>query len=261
MARWDFAFFDSGVRFDSPDANPRASMRDLSSFFIPPFDDKKISLARQIAFSTDHLERMSANNPGAELNDRITATTSSLALVVDCFGDNETKLALRASAKLVKDNYRDTIPGEVARIMGAVVAAYGDNSPQGLECCPHGRAIFSQCRDDEVQTHLDTLLAGVTAHAADLGAAMVTRATNLKTSWMTIYAASEATTGSQTTTQEGKNLARENLNLMLFLNLLKLAEMFPRQPEKCALYMRQDLLELAEDEEEEEPEPGPDPVP
>jgi hypothetical protein len=30
-------------------------------------------------------------------------------------------------------------------------------------------------------------------------------------------------------------LARENLQLMLFLNLLTLAEMFPRQPEKLPL--------------------------
>ncbi|MBL9155753.1 MAG: hypothetical protein JNK37_24970 [Verrucomicrobiales bacterium] len=238
-------------------------MRDLSKFFVPPFDDKKISLARQIAFSTDHLQRMSANNPGGELTDRITATTSALNLVVDCFGDNETKLAQRASAKLVKDNFRQTIPGEVARIMGAVVAAYGDGAPQVLECCPHGRAVFSQCRDDEVQTHLNTLLTGVTAHAADLGAAVVTRATNLVNAWLTIYGASEASTGAQTTTQEGKNLARENLNLMLFLNLLTLAMMFPRQPEKRDLYMRQDLLEIpeGEEEEEEEPEPDPNPVP
>ena len=69
----------------------------------------------------------------------------------------------------------------------------------------------------------------------------------------------EASTGDQTTTQEGKNLARENLNLMLFLNLLKIATMFPRQPEKCALYMRQDLLEIPEGEEEEEPDPEPTP--
>lgn len=47
---------------------------------------------------------------------------------------------------------------------------------------------------------------------------------------------------------------------MLFLNLLKLAEMFPRQPENLALYMQQSLLEVPPEEEEEEPEP-PQPPP
>ncbi|MEZ5384138.1 MAG: hypothetical protein R3F13_01350 [Prosthecobacter sp.] len=83
------------------------------------------------------------------------------------------------------------------------------------------------------------------------------RHTNLTTAWVTIYTASEAATGSKTVSQEGKKLARENLQLMLFLNLVKLMEMFPRQPEKLALYMQQHLLENPESPEEPEPPPGP----
>ena len=61
--------------------------------------------------------------------------------------------------------------------------------------------------------------------------------------WNVVHAASESSTGAKTTTQEGRQLARENLQLMLFLNLLKLAEMFARQPDKLDLYMQQSLLE------------------
>jgi hypothetical protein len=46
---------------------------------------------------------------------------------------------------------------------------------------------------------------------------------------------------------------------MLFLNLLKLCEMFPRQPDQLALYMRQDLLEGPEAPEEPEPPAPPTP--
>ena len=260
MARWDFAFFDSGVRFDSPDANPRVSMRTLSRFLENPFDSRDISLAEQVAFTTDHLERMGANNGGGELTARITATTSAFQLVSDCYEEDLAKLGLRKSKKQIKDDFRAGIPAEVGRILGSVVAAYGVDSPQELECCPQGRSVFATCRDDLVSGHLQALLDGITAHAADLGAPVVTRATTLHTSWVAIYAASEASTGAKTTTQEEKRLARENLNLMLFLNLLKIAEMFPRQPEALALYMRQDLLEnTSTDEEEEEPDPEPQP--
>lgn len=50
---------------------------------------------------------------------------------------------------------------------------------------------------------------------------------------------------------------------MLFLNLLKLAEMFARQPEKLGLYMQQSLLEdpVVEEEEEEPPTPPVPPTP
>lgn len=89
---------------------------------------------------------------------------------------------------------------------------------------------------------------------------LVAEATALKNAWAGIYAASEASSGAKTTTQEGKRLARENLQLMLFLNLLKVAEMFPRQPEKLPLYMQQHLLENLQ-EQEEEPAPPPPPGP
>lgn len=261
MARWGYAFFDSGARFDSPDANPNVSMRTLSRFLENPFDDDGISLAEQMTFSLDNLVRMSANNTGGELTARIAATTSSLTLVEDCYEDDEGKLAIRKARVEAKDNFRQTLSNEVGRIMGSVVAAYGEGSPEVLECCPHGRRVFGECRDIEVQAHLNTLVLGVTAHLADLGQPVVDRATNLEAAWNTIFHASKDSTGARTTTQEGKRLARENLNLMLFLNLLKIAEMFPRQPERLALYMRQDLLENPQSPPDPEPEPEPEPAP
>jgi hypothetical protein len=46
---------------------------------------------------------------------------------------------------------------------------------------------------------------------------------------------------------------------MLFLNLVKLMEVFPRQPEKLPLYMQQHLLENPNAPEDPEPEPDPEP--
>lgn len=260
MVRFGFSFFDSGVRFDSPDAHPSSIMITLTRFLDNPFDSKEISLAELLAFSTDHLERMIANNPGGELSPRITATTSALDLVVDCTTDDTTRLGLRKARKLAKDNFRTALPAAVARLLGAVAYKYGPDSPEVLECCPSGRSIFSSCTDDTVENHLQTLVNAITAHAADLGAPVVAEATALMTGWATIYAASESSTAAKTTTQEGKKMARENLQLMLFLNLLKIAEMFPRQPDKLTLYMQQNLLEDQTTVDEEDPPPAPPPA-
>ena len=75
--------------------------------------------------------------------------------------------------------------------------------------------------------------------------------------WNVVHAASESSTGAKTTTQEGRQLARENLQLMLFLNLLKLAEMFARQPDALDLYMQQSLLENPQPAPVPPPPPGP----
>lgn len=253
MARWNFAFFDSGARFDSVDAQPGSHMRNLASFLRNPFDDPAIGTARLIAFTTDHIQRMSANNPSGELTGRITPTSSALAQVEDCITDDQGRLGLRKARKQVKDDFRDSIPPGVERVEAGFISALGGSSPVILEALPQGRTVFSTCRDDEVTTHLQTLVNAVNAHAADLAPAIVTLAGQLLTGWSTAYAASEASSGAKTTSEEGKRLARENLQLMLYLNLVKLMEMFPRQPEKLTLYMQQHLLQVPGGEDEETP--------
>lgn len=163
MARWGFAFFNSGVRYGQPDAHP-TYMRNLSRFLDNPFDDDGIGIAKLIAFTTDHLQRMIANNAGGELSARITATTTSLGLVADCVTDDQTKLGLRKARKMAKDAFRKSIPDSVAKIVAAVIAEYGQGSPEVTECVPSGRTVFSACQDDEITGHLETLINGVTAH-------------------------------------------------------------------------------------------------
>jgi hypothetical protein len=254
MARFDFSFFDSGARFDTPDANPSSTMRNLAHFLDNPFDDKEISEAELAAFTTDHLERLIANNTNNEFTARITATQSAFDLFAECVTDDGARLAIRKARKLAKDNYREiTIPRDVARIEGALVSAYGADSPVILEALPNGRSIFQSCRDDQVEAKLEILRLSVTAHQADLVPAIVTLTTALKTNWLTVYAASETSTGSKAVTQDGKKMARDGLQLMLYLNLVKLMEMFPRQPEKMPIYMQQHLLENPVAPEEPEP--------
>lgn len=223
----------------TPHLNP---MRTLSRFLEVPFDDEGIGLAKLLAFSSDHLARMIANNPGGVLATRISATTSALTAVQDSATDDQTKKAIRKARKEVKDAFRKALLKEIAKVHGAVVAQYGPDAPEVTECFPQGRSIFNEATDDRLEQHLETLKNGVEAHVTDLGAPLVEEVTELLTSWQAVYAQSESSGGSATTTQAAKNAARENLQLMLFLNLLKLAEMFPRQPEKLALYMQQSLL-------------------
>ncbi len=234
-------------------------MRQLTTYLTNPFDAKGVSIAELAAFSTDHLERMSANNPGGDLTARIAATTTALATFDAAFTDDQTKLGLRKARKQAKNDFRESLSGEVAKIVAAFTAQYGDGSPEVTEAVPQGRSVFNDSRDDAVKNHLDTLLNAVIAHEADLGAPLTATTTALRDSWLAIYAASEASTGAKTTTQEEKRVARRGLQLELFLTLVKLGELFPRQPEKLSLYMQQYLL--GEDSGGGGTEPDPDPNP
>jgi hypothetical protein len=101
------------------------------------------------------------------------------------------------------------------------------------------------------------LHAALVAKQDDLGAPVVVSAQTLKNNWMTIYAASEEKSGEKTTTEAGKRTARLALQLELYFNLIELMKMFPRQPEKLALYMTQSLLEDHPAAPEEPTPPGP----
>ena len=235
-------------------------MRNLSKFFENPFDDRGISMDELLAFTTDNIARMSANNGSGELTARITATQSGLDLVMERFSDDNTKLALRKARKMVKDDFRKELPAKVGKLAVKVEDQYGEKSPQFVECFPQGRAVFGKATDDALEAHIQTLIDGLTAHQTDLGAQVVTDATALKTGWLAVYAPSEAASAAKSATQDEKKYARENLQLMLFLNLVKYMEMHPREPEKLATYMTQSLLE-DHPRAKDEPAPAPAPTP
>ena len=253
MARYGFAFFDSGIRWDAPDVIRPTNMRNLSRTLENPFDDPDIGLNKLLAFTTDHRQRMLANNDSGELTARITATTSALDLLQEMAGGDQTQLGRRKARKQAKNAFRAALPGKVGQVIAGVEARYGGDAPEVLECIPQGRSAISESTDDGLEAHLQVLVNGVTAHVADLGAPLVAAATALLTGWNAVFDASEESTGEKTATEAEKRAARENLQLMLFLNLLKIAEMFPRQPEKLALYMQQSLLETHPAQPPEEP--------
>lgn len=234
-------------------------MKDLHYYLTNPFDDPKISMAELLAFSTDHLQRISANNPGGIFIPRLAATTTALTGVGNAFTDDETKLGLRKARKLVKDNYRIALPKSVGKLAVAVEAKFGEGAAEFVECFPHGRTVFSNCPDDEVANNLQTLINGVTNHQAQLDAQVVPDATALLAGWNAVYAPSETSSGAKTTTQAAKKAARSALQLELFKNLLTIALNFPRQPDQLDIYMQPSLL--ADHPQQTTPKPTPPPPP
>lgn len=233
-------------------------MRDLHKFLVVPFDDKTIGTERLTTFASDHLMRMTDNNTGGFLTARIAATTTALAGVETQYSTDQTKLAIRKSLVLAKDNFRRDLPKDIVKIYGQCLGHYAENSVEMMEIFPEGRSVFASVKDDGLTNKLDVLIAGITAHTATLGAALVTQATAVRTNWQAVYAASEVAISAKATTKESKNAARSLLQLELFKNLLTIALQFPRQPEMLDVYMQQSLLESPASPEPPTP-PAPNP--
>jgi hypothetical protein len=217
-------------------------MKDVRNFFINPFDSRNISMSQLLAFTTDHVQRMTANDPGGLFTARVTATTAALEDVNTAFSDDDTKLGLRKGRKMAKNAFRTALPRSVGKIAVAVEGKYGEGSPEFAECFPHGRRVFGDCPDDELGNHLQTLVTAMTSRQPALGAETITEATGLLTGWKAVYVPSETSTGAKTTTQQAKTAARAALQKELFTNLLTIALKHAGQPAQADVWMQPSLL-------------------
>jgi hypothetical protein len=219
-------------------------MKDISGYLVNPFNDPHISLPALFSFTTDHLERMKANNPGGLWDARIAATSSAWIAYGNSDVTDMTKLGVRKGDKRSKRNFRKAMRERLARVYGAMLGHYGVRSPEIKAVFGKSRGRMARTVDDLLKEELTVVSEGVTARAADLGASIVTEAQNLLSEWTVIWQASESATGVKSAAEAAKRSARRALQTELFLNLLFIAQQFPGQPEKLKLYMQKSLLRV-----------------
>lgn len=218
-------------------------MRNLHFYMENPFKAKGISVAELMAFATDDLQRMIANNPGGIFTARIAALQAAINLMLSCMTDDQTKLNVRMAMKQIKKAFRDALPANISKLYVGVQSFYGLQAPQLTIIFGSGRTAFKEATDDCLEALLQTLSTQMTARVADLGATAVANAAALLTSWQTIYGDSEESTGEKTVSQAEKKAAREGVQLELYKNLATLMLNFPDQPDMLDVYMTQSLLE------------------
>lgn len=252
MANWDEDNWDEGYWDSGPDdeAGPVAltlikptNMIELKKFLNNPFDDPSISMDELIGFSIDHLARTTSNNTGGVFTTRITATTGALTTVETAYGDDKTKANLRKGQNLVKDAFRKSLPVAIEKIYGAVLTKFGSNSQGMTDCFGKGRNIYGRCKDADLAEELQSLVGGITTHQAELDASVLANAKALQDGWNAVFQPSKDSSGAKVTSRVSKTNARAALQLELFLNLLAIAQQFPRQPDQLDIYMQQSLLE------------------
>jgi uncharacterized protein with beta-barrel porin domain len=234
-------------------------MIDLRKIFTNWFKDPAISFTELLKYAARHLQLMIANNPGALLNERINATTIALSAVEAGVTDVTIKAAIQKGKTEAKKTFREVLPENIRKIHAAVVAVYGDPSPDLTECFPEGRGVFGSCRDEQLNNKLAPLVAALTPRADQIGQVHVDNAGGLVSTWTAIFAAQDAAMAQKSMMAGSRDAAKAQLQLALYLNVLRLAMAFPDQPEKCDLYCPQQYLKNAQAGEEEEPPTPPGP--
>ena len=232
-ATYGHAYYNSGVRYadaegTTTNSTHSSTMYQLNTIADNPFYDRQISLNEICAGATETLQRMVANNPGGFLTSSITSLTAAMA---NC-------------------------DAAITHIYNGVAYKLGANDPGVTDCFPHGRAIFSECPDDALDNELGMTAAAITAKAGVLGAELVSEIGSLLSTWLALYAASEASTGAKISTQLTRKAAKELVADALFDVLLTVAKKYPKQRAMIDAWFQQSLFENPDSSgEEAEPDP------
>jgi hypothetical protein len=211
-------------------------------FFQNPFAGRQYGIGRLVAFSTDHLVKLRANNLGGNWPARIAATETALAAFNGRDGAHGSSLGERKASKARLRAFRRELTSRLGDLYLALQIKYGVRSAMLATFFPHGRTYFARCKDDILEPSLKALAAAVANHAAELGPELVAQASALVSDWQPLHAASESSGGAMAKAELNRREARAALVRELYLNLLALAQDYPEQPEKLSVFMQPSLL-------------------
>ena len=220
-------------------------MMALVKFVTIPFDDS-ISSSLLLTFAEASLGRIVSHNTGlleGHFTDRIPLTRAAITAAEAVVTDGKVKIALQKARTEAKETFLAALPANVAKVYGAVLAAFGPDAPEMTECFPLGRGVFSKCPDEQVNNHLEQLQTAVTAQAAALPAATVTLAGGLVSGWAGVYRAAGAAKDATGVTAAARDAALQTLRVELFKNIMTCGLYYPDDTDKAALLFPQHLLE------------------
>ena len=217
-------------------------MIDLARIFENFFDSKEISDSELLDFANAHVQRMENNNPGGVLTPLITPTKAAAAAFEAGGSATLTKLGVQKARTMTKDEFRAALPAAIAKIYGALVAAFGPNAPEVAECFPEGRKAFQTCKNDDRKQKLQALVDALTPKVPPLAQGVVDQATDLLETWTDIYGAQSAAKSLKIGAATSVQPLRAALELELTKNVLSIAQRYLCDGSKVALYFPQELL-------------------
>ncbi len=219
-----------------------SKLRNLYTWFTNPIKKARASVADLVAFGTDVVQRLIANNSDNQFSGRIVTLSAAVEALKSHTWMDDSQLGVRKHGKLTKDLFRESLLEAIRPIYGYALGAFNNPSPEMSRIFPKGRRIFTICRDDALEGHLQVLVEGLTDYQSELGPEVVADATDLLSQWTVIYQNSEAVTGGKTATEAEKREARATLETELFLTMADIIHMYPDDPGRYSLYMQQHLL-------------------
>lgn len=198
-------------------------MINLNVFFKSHFDTQFISDDNLRKFADIHLQRLTANNPGAIYTPLITALGTAYTNYFGAIGDEAVKIAVREGSTIVLMAEIAKFKHDVSQKEGTVRGLYGVDSGTYQEFFPQGVTAYTNADLTNIHTFTQLMMDAATAHAADVGPAFVTLFTDYHTNILAYRQAQLALMGEVEGKRDVTETTRNVIEVQLMKNVLIIA--------------------------------------
>src|SRR5437868_6484633 len=109
----------------------------LFAYCQNPYNRRKYTNRRLLVFAQAQVDAFTLDNPGGAFSALIVTTAAAILGLDNLMEDNVSKLGTRKAQVQAQDAFREGLPAKIAKIYGAVIAQYGDGSPEVTDCFPN----------------------------------------------------------------------------------------------------------------------------
>lgn len=214
----------------------------ISRFFENLFDDKEISVGELTNFSSDHIERLRANNPASEFDQLLEDTETkhnALETAVNALG---TDTAQREGRTKDMNEVVADFKKSVSRVEGLISYTFGRQSGTYQEFYPQGITEYTNMTIEQAEELIKRFSTAVDNHGPELPSGVVAEFQQHLADYQAARTEQLKEKGEVGGSRDEVRKAQLALQLQLTVNVLTIALKFSNDTEKADVYFDQSLL-------------------
>jgi len=214
----------------------------ISRFFENLFDDRQISIGELTNFSSDHIERIRANDPTGIFGAILAQTETKHNALENAVNALGTDTSQREGRTKDMNEVVSDFKMKVSRVEGVISFTYDRQSGTYQEFYPKGITEYSHMTIEDAEKLIKRFTTAVDNHALELPPAVQTEFQQLLADYQAARTEQLKEKGEVGGSRDEVHTAQTALQLQLSVNVLTIALAFSGKPEKAAVYFDQSLL-------------------
>lgn len=220
-------------------------MIELMKYFRVLFLTSKLSRERLKDFTEDHIQRLTANNPGGIFTAILAAITSAYNSYFGDLSSESLNLAVQQGKTIALNESRTTLEKLLSDNEKLVAYTYKANAATYEEFYPLGITEYLRADLPTLETISNRYKTVLGNHAADFTPAFVTEYNTVQGTFVTNRAAQQAAMGNVAAERSDIATTRPALALQLTKNLLTISLQYVGDETKADVYFNQTILNAA----------------